>query len=84
MRQNSLYDPRYRFIIHRLISARQSAGLSQDELATRIGVGQPEISKIEHFARKIELLELIDWIKATESALLLPLVAILEGGHGKN
>jgi len=66
VRRNSLYDPRYRAIIFRLIQARKRAGFNQRELADRIGIGQPELSKIERFVRKIEVLELIDWIKATE------------------
>jgi len=66
VRHNSLYDPRYRAIISKLVQARKDAALNQRELAERIGIGQPELSKIERFVRKIEVLELIDWIKATE------------------
>ena len=78
MRRNSLYDPRYRSIISRLIQARQNAGLNQEELAQKIAIGQPEVSKIERFARKIEVLELIDWIKATASEDLAVVARILE------
>jgi transcriptional regulator with XRE-family HTH domain len=78
VRHNSLYDPRYRAIIGRLIDARKRAGFNQRELADKIGIGQPELSKIERFVRRIELLELIDWIKATEARDLDVVARILE------
>lgn len=65
VRRNSLYDPRYKSIIRRLVKARRDAGLSQSELGQEIGLGQPEVSKIEKCIRKIEVLTLIDWVKAT-------------------
>ena len=78
MRHNSLYDPRYRAIVLRLVRARKIAGFNQRELAGRIGIGQPELSKIERFVRKIEVLELIDWIKATEVSDLEVVARTLE------
>ena len=78
MHDNSLYDPRYRSIIQRLIAARQLAGLNQTELGEKLEIGQPEVSKIEHFVRKIEVLELIDWIKVTGSQELAAVARILD------
>jgi transcriptional regulator with XRE-family HTH domain len=84
VRHNSFYDPRYRAIVLRLIQARKRAGLNQQELAERIGIGQPELSKIERFVRKIEVLELIYWIKATEAPDLEVAARTLEESSAKH
>jgi transcriptional regulator with XRE-family HTH domain len=78
VRRNSLYDPRYRSIVNRLVQARRDAGLNQEELAQKIAIGQPEVSRIERFARKIEVLELVDWIKATNAEDLAVVARILD------
>jgi transcriptional regulator with XRE-family HTH domain len=43
-----------------LISARTAAGLTQQELAVRIGRQQTFVSKYEIGERRIELVELLD------------------------
>ena len=78
MHDNSLYDPRYRSVIQSLDASRQKAGLNQAELAEKLGIGQPEVSKIENLVRKLEVLELVDWIKATGYEELALVARILE------
>ena len=78
MKPNIIYDPRYRAIIARLSEARQRAGFTQAELAAKLGLKQPELSRIESCDRQIELLEFIDWIKYTEPRGLTALAAELE------
>jgi transcriptional regulator with XRE-family HTH domain len=66
VRINSIHDPRYKRIVQRLIKARIDAGLTQEELAAATGLSQPDISKIEKCQRRLDILEAIDWIRATQ------------------
>ena len=84
MKPNVIYEPRYRTIISRLVSARKNSGLTQDELALRLGINQPELSRIETCSRQIDLIEFLDWIKATGSEELAPILIALEGQHGEH
>ena len=65
MKKFGIYSQRYQRLIVRLIAARHKAGLSQAEIATKLGVSQPDVSKIEHGQRRIDLLETLDWCTAT-------------------
>jgi transcriptional regulator with XRE-family HTH domain len=75
---STIYDPRYKRVVQRLIKARLAAGLTQEELAQAIGLSQPDISKIEKCQRRIDILEAIDWGRATRTEDLAPLVKLLE------
>lgn len=55
----SLWDPRYRRLIIRLKAARGAAGLSQEQVAKKMGWGQSSMSKIERFERRIDPIELV-------------------------
>jgi transcriptional regulator with XRE-family HTH domain len=79
MKPNIIYEPRYQAIISRLVVARKAVGYTQEELARRIGLDQPELSRIENCQRQIDLLELLDWIRITEAADLACVVGALEG-----
>ena len=79
MKPNIIYEDRYRSIIARLAKARQDAGLTQAELAEKLGLNQPEISRIEKLDRQIDLLEFLDWIQATNDKDLATVLATLEG-----
>ena len=65
VRISSIHDPRYKRVVRRLIKARMDAGLTQAELSMATGLSQPDISKIEKCQRRLDVLEAIDWIKAT-------------------
>ena len=67
----SNYDPRYQQIVQLLIKARLSAGLTQEEIARAIDLTQPDVSKIETCQRRVDVLELFDWMRATNSDALL-------------
>jgi transcriptional regulator with XRE-family HTH domain len=47
-----------------MVSLRKAAGLSQVELAERMGVGQSYISKIERGEAYVDVLVFVDWCKA--------------------
>jgi transcriptional regulator with XRE-family HTH domain len=84
MKPNVIYEQRYRSIISRLVAARKNAGLTQDELALSLGINQPELSRIETCSRQIDLIEFLDWIKATGSAELAPVLVAMEGANGEH
>lgn len=65
----SIHDPRYKKLIEVLIDERKSSGLTQAELARRIGRTQSEVSKIEQCERRIDVIEFFNWIAATQGHL---------------
>jgi ribosome-binding protein aMBF1 (putative translation factor) len=79
--ENPIYSERYKKIVRRLINARIVAGLTQADLGLKIGLGQPEISRIETFQRQITVTELLDWIEASSCKALLPIIDLLAATH---
>lgn len=53
-----LSTPEYRAMVERLKQARREAGLTQIEVAARLGQPQSYVSKIERAERRIDPLEL--------------------------
>lgn len=53
----SPYDRRYQTLLKRLRAARAEVGLSQIDVAKRLGLVQPLISRIESGERKIDPIE---------------------------
>jgi transcriptional regulator with XRE-family HTH domain len=53
----SIHDPEYVEIVARLRAARRRAGLTQAELAARLGRPQSYVSKVETCERRLDLLE---------------------------
>lgn len=60
-RTSTLHHQKYHRLVERLIATRKQIGLTQAELAQKLGITQPDISKIERFERKIDALELLEW-----------------------
>lgn len=54
----SHYDERFEFLVQRLRRARVEAKLSQSEVAKKVGLTQPLVSRIEAGQRKIDPIEL--------------------------
>ena len=64
-RVSSVYDPRYQAVIQRLVAIRREEGVTQQELADRLGnFRQPDVAKVEGLQRRLDLIELIDWLDA--------------------
>jgi transcriptional regulator with XRE-family HTH domain len=59
----SLRTRRHRALCVALKSARKSAGLSQEELASRLKTSQTVIARIEIGERRIDVIEFIDLAK---------------------
>lgn len=64
---SSIHDPEYHRIINALISLREKSSLSQKAIAHQIGLTQPDISKIERRERRIDILETLRWVRATNT-----------------
>ena len=62
--RNSLRDPRYRGVITRLIEARGEAEITQRELAERLGQSRSYVSKVELFERRMDFVQLVEWLRA--------------------
>lgn len=49
-----------------LVEARQEAGLTQRELATRLNVAYTTVARVEQGQRRLDVLELLLWAKALD------------------
>ncbi|MDO7410023.1 helix-turn-helix transcriptional regulator [Acinetobacter baumannii] len=63
----SIHDPRYQDLIKKLIELRESKNVTQVELARRLNKPQSYVSKIEILERRIDVIELIDWLNVLET-----------------
>jgi len=61
-RFSTIHDARYKRLVEMLVQHRVKAGISQSKLAEKLGISQPDVSKIEHFVRRIDVLEFFDWV----------------------
>lgn len=64
VRQSTIHDSRYQEAIQVLIKARKASGLSQTELAQKLHLSQPDISKIERLERRLDITEFFDILEA--------------------
>lgn len=60
----TLQSPRHEALRVFLIEQRRKAGLTQAQLAERLGRTQPLISDVEQGQRRIDAVELIEWAEA--------------------
>lgn len=62
----TLRDPRYRAIVARLIAMRKAAGLNQRQLAERLEKTQSYVAKVELHERRLDIVQLVEWLRALE------------------
>jgi ribosome-binding protein aMBF1 (putative translation factor) len=60
----SIYTRQYQTLLEILREARATAGLTQGDLAERLGMGQSDISKCEIGTRRLDVVELKLWVEA--------------------
>ena len=58
MASRPLHDPEYAVVVQVLRDLRREGGLSQVELAQRLGVDQSFVSKVERKERRLDIAEL--------------------------
>jgi len=61
-----IHDPRYQRIAALLADVRKQRGLLQQDVAERIGRPQAFVSKVESGVRRLDLIELTDYLRALE------------------
>ncbi|HAV5768643.1 TPA: XRE family transcriptional regulator [Acinetobacter baumannii] len=61
---SSIHDPRYIGLIKCLIVMREERKVTQVQLATSLKKHQSYVAKIENLDRRIDLIELKDWLNA--------------------
>lgn len=62
--RNSLRDARYRVVIKRLVEIRHDLDINQRVLAERLDQSRSFVSKVEIFERRLDFIQLIDWLRA--------------------
>jgi transcriptional regulator with XRE-family HTH domain len=60
----SIHDPRYIQFIELLTRSREDARITQIELAKRLAKPQSFVAKVENLDRRIDIVELGDWLHA--------------------
>lgn len=58
-RIRSLHDRQYKEMVTALAKARKAAGISQSAVSLAVGLAQPDISKIESFERRLDMVEFL-------------------------
>lgn len=64
MKREELYAARRDYLLPLLREIRHEAGLTQTELAARIGKDQTFVSKCESGERRVDIIELLDICRA--------------------
>lgn len=62
----SIHDPRYVEMINHLKQVRKVKKIGQEALAEKLSFDQSHVSKIETFVRRLDFIELCDWLDALE------------------
>jgi len=60
----TIFDQRYQKLISELAKERIRLSISQGELAAQVGLNQSDISKIEKYEKRLDVLELSMLLKA--------------------
>lgn len=64
----SIHDPRYRQFIEQLIVLREACGTTQTRLAEMLGKSQSYVAKVENLDRRLDVIELVDWLQALNAS----------------
>ena len=63
---SSIHYPRYRKVIQILIELRESKKITQVQLASSLKNHQSYVAKVENFERRLDFIELYDWLKVLD------------------
>jgi len=69
----SLRTPGHRALMQVLIETRKEAGLTQEDLARKLGRPQSFVAKVETGERRLDVVEFVEWFGALQAE---PTVAI--------
>ncbi|GFM51817.1 transcriptional regulator [Pseudomonas cichorii] len=59
----TIHNTRYQALLQLLLESRETAGLTQKELATRLGRPQSFVSKTENAERRLDVIEFLEVCK---------------------
>ncbi len=74
---NLLYTQHYELFLNLLRDRREELGMRQTELAHKLRQSQASISRVEAGERRIDVIELRDWLRALQLEFL-PFMTTLE------
>lgn len=60
----SIHDPRYIELITHLKRIRKEKKISQGDVANYLNIDRTHITKTETFVRRLDFIELCDWLEA--------------------
>ena len=63
---STIHDQRYIKLVAKLREIRNASGITQKELASRLGQPQSYIAKVEKLERRLDIVELADWLSAVD------------------
>ena len=78
----SLHTPEYAALIRVLIDTRKESGMTQQEVAARLGKPQSYVAKLEGGERRLDVVEFVEIAKAMDappSALFATFLDALQG-----
>ena len=67
---SSIHDPRYKKLIQELTAIRELKKITQVELATSLKKSQSYVAKVENLDRRIDVLELQDWLTVLDMSII--------------
>ena len=62
----TLFSSAYRQLIAAVVDARTQAGLTQRQLAERLGKPQNFVGRVETEQRRLDFIEMLAWLKACD------------------
>ncbi len=65
-RVSTIHDDRYIKLINQLRRVRESKRIRQADLAEKLGQHQSYVSKVEGLERRLDVIELYDWLNALD------------------
>ena len=78
----TIYNNKYQDLVQELTKERIRLNISQGELATQVGLNQSDISKIEKFERRLDVLEfslILEALRIRENSRLQSVVREFTG-----
>lgn len=64
----TIYHPTYTLLIGKLIDERKRIGMTQANLAKKLGRHQSYVAKVEVCERKLDVFEFVEWCQALDLA----------------
>ena len=62
----SIHDPRYIKMVEHLKKIRKAKAIRQEDLGERLKWKQQDISRVESLVRRLDFIELCDWLDALD------------------